>query len=809
MKFLSIILASILIASLVGLSNFDDAFADHMYRGGYVEHTSTTFEGFVIDYRNYGVEIKNIQADVDEKKLTVTIYTTANPAFVEIDVPRELLDAITDGVDQSFTVIYEGEVSNFEQVQTTDTYRTLNIPVGTKPPNHTSENQELQIIGTNIFGEVELPTDVWGKITRLYQQRYPYNDLLHIDAESNVIRDALCEKTFGEDGKKYYETSFSTDLQGTSTKFNAGQLHEIPYQKLRVELYTNNCVHLLDTEYFVWQGFPGDEPEPTPEPTPEPEPEPTPEPEPAPEPEPTLIFVYTDKSAYKHGEQIKIYGSVENIRTGILVTVTVISPTNNIVRIDQVSVNNYGEFSTEYSTSGDLWKYDGTYTIRVQYGNQAVSNKTLVELTGGLAPSFKKPEHEPTKVSVTVNVQPFYAYPGDSVRIFGSASGLDSFSRIRLSISDPNGNTLLSESTSTDYNGRFITTIILPRHLTLPGKYTVTADVGVAVSSSTTASFELRVRDVPQMTGPTTVEVSMPTGTSVPGCEETNRCFNPATVSVDVGGTVTWSNDDTAAHTVTSGTSADGPNGIFDSSLFMAGTTFSHTFDDAGTYDYFCMVHPWMIGEVVVDGSSTPPTRSPPTPTPTTQPKVEAPPAAMGPFTGTISLPEGSGVPGCEATNECYIPSQVTINAGETVTWSNDDTAAHTVTSGTSSDGPDGIFDSSLFMAGTTFEHTFDEDGTYDYFCMVHPWMVGTVIVGEGGPVTPIPTPTPPPPTPIPAPTPPPTQNDDLSEIIEENKKLREELERQGEQIDELSQEVDWLKQIIQSIQNFFGSIFG
>ena len=386
MKFLSIILASILIASLVGLSNFDDAFADHMYRGGYVEHTSTTFEGFVIDYRNYGVEIKNIQADVDEKKLMVTIYTTANPAFVEIDVPRELLDAITDGVDQSFTVIYEGEVSNFEQVQTTDTYRTLNIPVGTKPPNHTSENQELQIIGTNIFGEVELPTDVWGKITRLYQQRYPYNDLLHIDAESNVIRDALCEKTFGEDGKKYYETSFSTDLQGTSTKFNAGQLHEIPYQKLRVELYTNNCVHLLDTEYFVWQGFPGDEPEPTPEPTPEPEPEPTPEPEPAPEPEPTLIFVYTDKSAYKHGEQIKIYGSVENIRTGILVTVTVISPTNNIVRIDQVSVNNYGEFSIVYSTSGNLWKYDGTYTIRAQYGNQAVSNKTLIELTGGIPP---------------------------------------------------------------------------------------------------------------------------------------------------------------------------------------------------------------------------------------------------------------------------------------------------------------------------------------------------------------------------------------------------------------------------------------
>ncbi len=96
-----------------------------------------------------------------------------------------------------------------------------------------------------------------------------------------------------------------------------------------------------------------------------------------------------------------------------------------------------------------------------------------------------------------------------------------------------------------------------------------------------------------------------------------------------------------------------------------------------------------------------------------------------------ISLPAGTAVPGCEETNECYIPYEVNVAVGETVTWSNDDTAAHTVTSGTASDGPDGIFDSSLFMASTTFSHTFEEEGTFDYFCMVHPWMVGSVIVGE------------------------------------------------------------------------------
>lgn len=96
-------------------------------------------------------------------------------------------------------------------------------------------------------------------------------------------------------------------------------------------------------------------------------------------------------------------------------------------------------------------------------------------------------------------------------------------------------------------------------------------------------------------------EVSVPAGSSVLGCEETDECYIPSTVTIGVGGEVTWSNDDTAAHTVTSGTAADGPDGNFDSSLFMAGTTFSHKFDAAGEFPYFCMVHPWMVGTVIVE----------------------------------------------------------------------------------------------------------------------------------------------------------------------------------------------------------------
>ena len=101
---------------------------------------------------------------------------------------------------------------------------------------------------------------------------------------------------------------------------------------------------------------------------------------------------------------------------------------------------------------------------------------------------------------------------------------------------------------------------------------------------------------------------------------------------------------------------------------------------------------------------------------------ADAPVALEGP----ISLPAGSSIAGCERTDECYIPSSAVVSAGTTVVWSNDDTAAHTVTS--TSDSPMS-FDSGLFMPDTTFEVTFDDPGEYPYWCIVHPWMVGTVTV--------------------------------------------------------------------------------
>ena len=68
---------------------------------------------------------------------------------------------------------------------------------------------------------------------------------------------------------------------------------------------------------------------------------------------------------------------------------------------------------------------------------------------------------------------------------------------------------------------------------------------------------------------------------------------------------VTWINDDTVAHTVTSGTPGEGHDGNFDSGLFISDSEYTVTFDEFGTFDYYCYLHPWMLGQVTIGDSET------------------------------------------------------------------------------------------------------------------------------------------------------------------------------------------------------------
>ena len=94
----------------------------------------------------------------------------------------------------------------------------------------------------------------------------------------------------------------------------------------------------------------------------------------------------------------------------------------------------------------------------------------------------------------------------------------------------------------------------------------------------------------------------------------------------------------------------------------------------------------------------------------------------------TVIMPTKSSRPGCDETNTCYIPSKISIRQGESVTWLNEDAAFHSVTSGTY-ENPNGMFDSGHLDPNESFSIKFEESGTFDYFCTLHPWMKGKVVV--------------------------------------------------------------------------------
>ena len=92
----------------------------------------------------------------------------------------------------------------------------------------------------------------------------------------------------------------------------------------------------------------------------------------------------------------------------------------------------------------------------------------------------------------------------------------------------------------------------------------------------------------------------------------------------------------------------------------------------------------------------------------------------------TITIPVKAARPACGPHPECYIPSYYIAKVDEPVIWLNEDSAFHSVTSG-SYEEPTDLFDSGHMDPYGIFSYTFEEPGMYPYFCTLHPWMAGNV----------------------------------------------------------------------------------
>mgnify|MGYP000037055153 FL=1 len=100
-------------------------------------------------------------------------------------------------------------------------------------------------------------------------------------------------------------------------------------------------------------------------------------------------------------------------------------------------------------------------------------------------------------------------------------------------------------------------------------------------------------------------------------------------------------------------------------------------------------------------------------------------------FDRSIEITLNSSIPGCELDSSCYLPYEEKLSGGEIILWTNIDSAAHTVTSGNPVEGKSDYFDSGIIPPGNNFLHKFDDTGIFQYYCELHPWMLGVISVGD------------------------------------------------------------------------------
>ncbi|HXV66114.1 MAG TPA: plastocyanin/azurin family copper-binding protein [Nitrosopumilaceae archaeon] len=178
-----------------------------------------------------------------------------------------------------------------------------------------------------------------------------------------------------------------------------------------------------------------------------------------------------------------------------------------------------------------------------------------------------------------------------------------------------------------------------------------------------------------------------------------NPDYEPDVINVPKGNVIEWINNDNVPHTVTS--SLDFGE-TFDSGLMDASSKFTLDTSELaiGAYEYMCIVHPWMMASIIIE-----------------EPKE--------PVIKDVNIPQGASIEKIGQTY--YDPQDITVTLGTTIKWNNNDEVMHTVTSGTLESGPTGIFDSGILNTGASFEHTFSSAEKVDYYCIVHPWMTGSV----------------------------------------------------------------------------------
>jgi plastocyanin len=341
---------------------------------------------------------------------------------------------------------------------------------------------------------------------------------------------------------------------------------------------------------------------------------------------------------------------------------------------------------------------------------------TVVVSGAAISPTPGAATSTPATGTSNVNVQGYQYQPKDHIITIGST--------VHWTNLDADTHTVTSDVAGQFDSGNLTQNGTFDKTFTAAGRYDYHCNIHPGMKGSITVlTGDGSVPTAGPSNTPTMTRTPLPTntpgGAAVADVAVVDYNYSPATINIQPGTIVRWTNNGDAAHTITSDTA-----GQFDSGQMTSGAQWQFTFNTPGTYSYHCFYHSTMKGtiNVLTTGGATV------TPGPSNTPTLTRTPLPT-------NTPGGATMADIAVIDYNYSPTTINVQPGTIVRWTNNGQAPHTVTSDTA-----GQFDSGQIASGSRWQFTFNTPGTYAFHCDFHSNMKGTINVLAPG-STPIPQP--------------------------------------------------------------------
>ena len=433
---------------------------------------------------------------------------------------------------------------------------------------------------------------------------------------------------------------------------------------------------------------------------------------------PSSVSVSTGKLYYSSTEAVFVTG-IATPQTDNEVSITVRDSLDNLVLSEYLPVKISGVY-TGIIFPNSLWNTNGTYLMSANYGTSTTDTAFEFEFV----PTEINNSNIPT--GITLSLDSTQRILGDKLEITSTLTGGASGQSILIDVTNPLGNSVLLQSLNTNEVGS-VTLSVNIQDDWISGVYTITAsDTSPLLDYSTSKSLQI-VAPLPEIIISPTLSTTE-SGQTITSYDAgdigyfSTSLLSESTSNVLVTVNVVDSEDTTLGVAFFKSVIGKGdskivlgfkiPEDAADGEAKIYVNTYTNWIDQGGI-----PISSELISTVNIKGIVV---------------KVVEESIIDESYDAIISPANGSGTPGCEKNQEgCFIPNQTTVNLGDVVLFSNTDIVSHTFTAGSASDGPTGEFDSGLVISGDSYKWTANVAGEIDYFCMIHPWMTGLLIVQD------------------------------------------------------------------------------